>query len=198
MSVIKSIDIFQRRNYYSLRAGPLREALEEGGNAMANLVRWDPLGEMWSLRQAMDRLFEDAWVRPWGMGTNGNRSSDGAPVHALNVDLYETADNLVITAPVPGVRPEDIEITVQGDVLTIKGETHSQKDADEEHYHVQERRYGRFFRQVALPKSVKSDAAEARFENGELRLTLPKAEEAKERKIAITTGSAPQITGSSH
>jgi HSP20 family protein len=165
---------------------------------MANLVRWDPFGEMWSLRQAMDRLFEDAWVRPWTMRGNGGTAPDGAPVRSLSLDLYETGDSLVLSAAVPGVRPEDIEITVQGDVLTIQGETQTEQDADEEHYHVHERRYGRFYRQVALPKSVKSDAAEAHFENGVLKLTLPKAEEAKERKIAITAGSAPQITANSH
>jgi len=161
---------------------------------MANLVRWDPFGEMWSLRQAMDRLFEDAWVRPWG----GRRSDeDGAPTRSLALDLYETGDNLVVTAAVPGVRPEDIDITIQGDVLTIKGETQTEKDAAEEHYHLRQRRYGRFYRQVELPKSVKSDAAEAHFENGLVRLTLPKAEDAKERKIPVTAGSAPQISGNS-
>lgn len=165
---------------------------------MANLVRWDPLGEMWSLRQAMDRLFEDAWVRPWGTRGNGEPTAGGGPVRSLSLDLYETGDSLVLTAAVPGVRPEDIEITVQGDMLTIKGETQTHKEEDEEHYHFRERHYGRFHRQVALPKGVKSDAAEAHFENGVLRLTLPKAEEAKERKIAITAGSAPQITANSH
>ena len=73
---------------------------------MANLVRWDPFGEMWSLRQAMDRLFEDAFVRPNGfLGTA--RGEDGT--NALAVDMYETGDDLIVTAAVPGVRPEDID-----------------------------------------------------------------------------------------
>jgi HSP20 family protein len=160
---------------------------------MANLVRWDPFGEMWSLRQAMDRLFEDAVVRPgsWLATARGEEGAIG-----LAVDMYETADDVVVTASVPGVRPEDIDITVQGDTLTIKGETQTEKDDDgQSGYHLHERRYGRFYREVALPKNVKSDAAEAHFENGILRLRLPKAEEAKERKIQVQAGSAPQITG---
>ena len=161
---------------------------------MANLVRWDPFGEMWSLRQAMDRLFEDAFVRPNGfLGTT--RGEDGT--NGLAVDMYETGDDLIVTAAVPGVRPEDIDITVQGEVLTIKGETQTEHtDDDQTSYHVHERRYGRFYRQVALPSTVKSDAAEAHFENGILKLRLPKAEEAKERKIQVQGGSsAPQISG---
>lgn len=162
---------------------------------MANLVRWDPFGEMWSLRQAMDRLFEDAWVRPWGV-----RRVDGeaTPTSSLALDLYETGDDLVVTAAVPGVRPEDIDITIQGEVLTIKGESKAQKDVDEGNYHLHERRYGRFHRQVALPTSVDADAAQAHFENGMVRLTLPKSEAAKERKIPVTAGSAPQIGANSH
>src|SRR5437867_2978253 len=85
---------------------------------MANLVRWDPFGEMWSLRHAMDRLFEDAFVRPWSGGPQGESG-----VSALALDMYESGDDLVVTAAVPGVRPEDIDITVQGDVLTIKGQS---------------------------------------------------------------------------
>lgn len=152
---------------------------------MANLVRWEPFNEMWSLRQAMDRLFEDAFVRPWG----GVRpATDG--VSGLALDMYETGDDLVVTAAVPGVRPEDIDVTVQGDVLTIKGETQTEKDDNQSGYHLHERRSGRFYRQVALPTSVKSDAAEAHFENGILRLRLPKAEEAKERKIQVQSGGS--------
>ena len=156
---------------------------------MANLVRWDPFGEMWSLRQAMDRLFEDAFVRPWGAGAQ----TEGG-VAGLALDMYETGDDLVVTAAVPGVRPEDIDITIQGDVLTIKGQTESEQQTDKPSYHLHERRYGRFYRQVALPHAVKSDAADASFENGILRLRLPKSEEAKERKIQVQAGSAaPQV-----
>lgn len=159
----------------------------QGGAKMAKLTRWDPFGHMWSLRDAMDRLFEDALVRPWSVG------SDGAPVSTLAIDMYETADDVVVTASVPGVRAEDIEITVQGDTLTIRGETRTEHEVTEEAYHYRERRHGRFHRRVGLPRSVRSDAAEASFENGILRLRLPKVEEAHERKIPVTS-PAPQMT----
>ena len=159
---------------------------------MANITRWDPFSDMLSLRQAMDRLFEDAWVRPWNGAEAGN--GDGAGARGLPVDLYETNDELVLTATVPGFKPEDIDITIQGDVLTIKGETKSDETTGEGAYHRRERRFGRVYRQVAMPVSVKADEAHADFENGVLKLHLPKAEEAKERKIPVTSGNAPQIT----
>jgi len=158
---------------------------------MANLTRWDPFNEMLTLRQAMDRLFEDAWVSPWA--ARGHASGDSRTM-GLPVDLYETGDDLVLTATVPGVKPEDIDITVQGDVLTIKGQFNSEDKAEEGSYHRHERRSGSFYRQVALPSAVKSDAAEASFEHGVLKLRLPKADEAKERKIPVSSaGSTPQI-----
>jgi HSP20 family protein len=159
---------------------------------MANVTRWDPFSDVLSLRQAMDRLFEDAWVRPWTLRSISSGEGNGAS--SLPVDLYETGDELVLTATVPGMKPEDIDITIQGDMLTIKGETRSDEAKEEGNYHRRERRFGQFYRQVTLPTSVKSEGAQAQFENGVLTLHLPKAEEAKERRIPVTAGSAPQIT----
>lgn len=147
---------------------------------MANITRWDPFGEMLSLRQAMDRLFEDSWVRVGGGGDTAT---------TLAVDVYESDNELVVTANVPGVKPEDIDISVQGDTLTIKGETHSEATSREENYYRRERRFGAFYRQLLLPRPVKSEAAEAEFENGVLRLRIPLAEEARERKIPIKGAS---------
>src|SRR4029450_4460777 len=98
------------------KLGLARRAARKSGGTMANLVRWDPFGEMCSLRQAMDRLFEEAFVRAW----NATAQAEGG-VSGLALDMYENGDDLVVTAAVPGVRPEDIDITIQGDVLTIKG-----------------------------------------------------------------------------
>lgn len=151
---------------------------------MANITRWDPFGEMLSLRQAMDRLFEDSWVRVGGVF-----SSDTATT--LAVDVYESDNELVVTANVPGIKPKDIDISIQGDTLTIKGETHSEATSREENYYRRERRFGAFYRQLLLPRPVKSDAAEAEFENGVLRLRIPMADEARERKIPIK--GAPQV-----
>lgn len=145
---------------------------------MANsVVRWDPFGDMLSLRQAMDRLFEEAWVRP-----GATLPTAGAVV--LPLDLYETGDDVVVVASVPGVRSEDIEIGVQADVLTIRGEVRVAESADVK-YHRRERQGGQFVRQLTLPVSVDSEHAEARFEDGVLTLRLPKAEQAKLRRIPI-------------
>jgi HSP20 family protein len=152
---------------------------------MANIVRWDPFGETLSLRQAMDKLFEDAWVRPWHQA-----AQTGNGLNALALDIYETGDDIVVTAAVPGVKPEDLEITVQGDVLTIRGETKVDESVGDEKYHRRERGFGRFGRQVVLPMGVDSGRAEAQFEHGVLTLKLPKAEQAKERRIPITAGAA--------
>src|SRR5688500_16701429 len=92
---------------------------------MANLVRWDPFSEFTTLRQAMDRLLEDAWVRPstsWGSWGNGQGSLGSGFTGGFAFDMYETGDDYVVTATLPGVRPEDVDISVQGNILTITGE----------------------------------------------------------------------------
>lgn len=149
---------------------------------MANsAVRWDPFGDMLSLRQAMDHLFEEAWVRPAAALTSAGTS-------VLPVDLYETGDEVVVVASVPGVRSEDIEISVQADVLTIRGASPAAESADQVKYHRRERQGGQFVRQLVLPISVDSERAQARFEDGVLTLRLPKAEQAKLRRIPIQSG----------
>jgi len=146
------------------------------------IVRWDPFREMISLRDAMDRLFEESFVRPWDdrwlrFSTNGGGS--------LAVDMYETDKDIVVKAALPGIKPEDIDITVTEDVLTIKGETKAEEEVEQENYHLRERRYGAFQRSVRLPTDVKADKAEAVFENGVLTLTLPKAEEVLPKTIKV-------------
>jgi HSP20 family protein len=148
---------------------------------MANLMRLDPARDMMSLREAMDRLFEESFLRP---GFFGNGESGAA---MLPMDIYETENEVVVKAAVPGVKPEDIEVTVTGDLLTIKGEFKSESEEKDEkrNWHRQERRFGSFSRQVTLPAGVNTDACQADFENGVLKLTLPKAEEAKVKRVQI-------------
>jgi HSP20 family protein len=99
--------------------------------------------------------------------------------------MYQTADEVVIKASLPGVKPEDVDITVSGDTVTIKGETKTEEEIKREDYLYQERRYGVFSRSVRLPGSMQMDKAEAVFENGVLKLTIPKAEEAKPKSIKV-------------
>jgi HSP20 family protein len=142
------------------------------------LTRWDPFGEMLSLRKAMDRLLEESFVRPtfgWGGGEAGG----------VDVDLMEKDDALVVTASLPGVKPEDTNVTVENNVLTIRGEMREEQERKDERYHRRERRYGSVARRIALPTAVNADAAQATFEHGVLTITLPKAEQAKPRQIAV-------------
>jgi HSP20 family protein len=99
--------------------------------------------------------------------------------------VYETADSVVVKTAVPGVKPEEIDITITGDVLTIKGETKTEEKVEKANYFRQERRYGAFQRSVELPGSLLTDKAKASFENGLLTLTIPKSEEVKPKTIKV-------------
>ena len=145
---------------------------------MSNLIRWEPMREMMTLREAMDRLFDDAFTRP--VGTNGN-SNWGAPA----IDLYQTNDNVIVKAALPGLKAEDVQISITGDVLTLKGEFKQNNEVKEATYHIKEQRYGSFERSVMLPTDVETDKAKADFENGILSITLPKAEQVKPRTITV-------------
>ena len=145
------------------------------------VVRWEPFNEMVSLRDAVNRLFEDSFIRPgaWPLPFDGGNFS-------VPADVIETKDNVIVKMSAPGVKPEDIEIAVVGDTLAIKGEMKSEEQFEEGSYIRKERRFGAFQRTLSLPASVASDRARAEFENGVLTLTLPKAEEAKPKSIKVT------------
>lgn len=145
---------------------------------MSSPMRWEPFDEMRGLRRRMDRLFDDFFrgprFLPWEPAELG-----------FALDVYETDDALMVKAALPGVRPEEVDISVTGDVLTIKGETKSEEETKRENYHRRELRYGAFARSIPLPTRVDHDKAEATFENGVLTVTMPKAEEAKSKPIKI-------------
>jgi HSP20 family protein len=151
------------------------------------IERWDPFREAISLRDAMNTLLQESFIRPTGL-----LAGDG--LAALPLDVSETEDEFVVKASLPGIRPEDVQITVQGDTLTIRGESKADEERKGEHWHVRERRSGRFQRSVSLAAPVSADRAQAHYEHGVLTLTLPKAEEAKPRQIKIG-GAAPSQIG---
>lgn len=144
---------------------------------MADIMRWDPFAEMASLRETMDRLFDE--VRPWRY-SSGNGSGTYFPV-----DVLDTDEEVIVKASLPGVKPEDIDISVTGQILTLKGESKEEREEKEGSYYRRERRYGSFVRQLQLPTEVDPNKAEAVFEHGVLRLTLPKAEAMKPRTIKV-------------
>lgn len=148
---------------------------------MSGLIRFDPEREFLSLRDAMNRLMEESFVLPSMLGeVRGSGRSWG-----LAVDMYETNDNLLVKASVPGIKPEQLEVTVQGETLIIKGEAQEEQQREQGRYHVRERRQGAFSRTLTLPFAIQSDKVQATFENGVLTLTLPKAEEIKPRNIKV-------------
>jgi HSP20 family protein len=147
---------------------------------MSNLIRWEPAREMMTLREAMDRLFDDAFTRPLGFG-NGHSNAWSVPA----VDMYQTDNEVVVKASLPGIKADEVQINVTGEVLTIKGETSQKDETNEKAWHIREQRWGMFERSIALPTPVVADKAKADFENGIVTITLPKAEEAKPKSITI-------------
>lgn len=133
-----------------------------------------------SLRQAMDKLMEDSFIRPSRLMTVFGES----PLPA--VDMYETAKELVVKVNVPGVKAEELDIHLNGDVLTIIGERKSEEEEKKEGYYYQEQRYGSFQRAVSLPPNLKTDKAEAALEDGILTLKIPKTEATKPKAIKVT------------
>lgn len=143
-----------------------------------SIVRWEPFRDFMTLREAMDRLFEESFVRP--------RREWPSPVEGtLALDMYETEDAVVVKTAVPGVKSDDIDITISGNTLSISGETKVEEEVKEDNYIRRERRYGSFSRSVVLPESVNPDEAEASFEDGILTLSIPKAPEAKPKVIKV-------------
>lgn len=143
------------------------------------VVRWNPWREMTTLREATDRLLEDSLVRPtrsWGDG------SVERPFK-LPLDVYTTPEEIVIVASLPGLTPDEVDIAIEGDSLTIRGKLRAPLENVE--YLSEERPYGALSRTLTLNVPVDADKAEAVFENGVLTLTLPKAEESKPKVIKV-------------
>src|SRR5687768_51566 len=153
---------------------------------MTNLTRWEPAREMMTLREAMDRLFDDAFTRPFSVMREGG-SSWSSPA----IDMYQTDNDVVVKAALPGIKADEVQINVTGDttapVVTIKGETKHEEEKKDKSWHIREHRWGAFERSVRLPTGVISDRAKADFEHGILTITLPKSEEVKPKTITVKT-----------
>jgi len=143
--------------------------------------RWDPFAELMSMRQMMDRLFEESFGR-----TRRGLAERGGPM-VMPVDVFETGDSYTIKAPLPGAKPEDVNISVSGNTISIRAEIKDEETVVPDNYLYQERALGSYVRDVELPAPVQADKAEARFENGLLILTVPKSEEAKPKQIKVRT-----------
>lgn len=146
---------------------------------MPAVVRFDPFRDLTSLRDEMNRLFN----RTVGEGVSSGSAWTPA------VDIFDTEEAIVLRAELPGLSTEDIEIEIDDNVLTLKGERRFQEAVDEGRFYRLERAYGHFQRSVTLPQGVKADEISADFENGVLSVRVPKADEVKPRKIAIAAST---------
>jgi HSP20 family protein len=151
---------------------------------MAMPTRYDPFADLVPLRSAMDRLFQDSFVRPFG-----SVATAGIPV-----DVEETGDAYVVTASLPGWKPEDVNVTVQKGTVTIAGEWKAEPEADKgKTYHLRERQMASFRRSISFGMPIDADKVQASYDNGVLTLTLPKAESAKPRTIKIGTSGQKRL-----
>lgn len=148
---------------------------------MSTMTRWDPFRELTTLRDEMNRLFSRA-VPEAG---RGGQASTWSPA----VDVFDTADAIVLKAELPGLKPEEVEVEVDDDVLSIRGERTFREEVEEGRYHRIERAYGAFARTMALPAGVKAGEITASFTDGVLEVRVPKAEQATPRKITISAQS---------
>jgi HSP20 family protein len=143
------------------------------------IIRWDPFRDLVTLREKMNRLFEDA------VTSRGEQKDLVASSWAPAVDIYEDETHLVLTAEVPGINEKDIEIKLEDNTLSIHGERKMEKETKEENYHRIERAYGSFYRSFTLPNYIDKEKIRAEHENGVLKIIMPKREELKPRKVRI-------------
>lgn len=147
-----------------------------------SITRWDPTRDFVSLREAMDRLFEDSVIRPHLFG-DGRATS-------FPVDLYETPEAFVLKGTLPGVRPEQLDVNATSEGVFIRAEIKEGVEVKEENWLLRERKSGMVQRNFTLPTQIDPNKVEAQFENGVLTLTLPKAEAVRPKQIKVKTGGA--------
>ena len=148
------------------------------------LSRWDPFREMISMRRAMDRLID---------GSLSGQDQMSEVQWSLPLDVIEHDNEFIVKASLPGVKPDDIDVTFDKGMLTIKGQVMNESENEEGEYHLRERSYGTFTRTISLPSTIKADDIQANFNDGILTLELPKSEEVKPKRIAVNKGQQKSI-----
>jgi len=144
---------------------------------MTKLTRWEPFREMRRMHDMLDQLMDRSlWDDP---------SDAGQKMGFLPLDVYQAENNVVVKATAPGFKAEDIDISITGNTLTIRGEASEEKEEEGAQYYLRERRASSFSRTITLPATVKAEEASAEFSNGELTLTLPMVEDVKPKTISV-------------
>jgi len=154
-----------------------------------SIVRYDPFRDLRTLQEEVNRLFSTNLTRAFG------DEGIGRGAWAPSVDIYENKDQIVLEAELPGMKQEDFDLTIENNVITLRGERRFEKTDESDNYHRVERSYGSFTRSFTLPPSVSAEGTKAEYTNGVLRVTLPKREETKARRIEVsgTTTGAKRI-----
>ena len=147
------------------------------------LRRWEPFNELRRMEDVFGRM-RPIFLRPNRMVRRWSEERE------LPLDIFQTEDNVTVKASVPGIKPEDVEVTVEGNTLTLRGETKAEEETKEENLLLQERRYGSFCRSVTLPTGLDTGKAEASYENGVLTLSIPKRGETKPKSIKVKVAKA--------
>jgi HSP20 family protein len=158
-----------------------------------SVSRWDPFQDLLAIQDEMNQLFG----RAVGQGPGRSQGQSGERMWAPALDISERKDAYVVTVEVPGIKAEDLDITLEDGLLTIQGERRFTQETTEQQFHRVERRYGSFRRSITLPTQVQAEQIEASFEDGVLEVIVPKAEEAKPKKISVRSGGGRQVEGSS-
>lgn len=149
---------------------------------MTVLTRWDPFRELTALQDRMNRLFQDSF------GPNRSDESLSTGTFAPAVDVYEDEHNVTLKVEIPGIEEKDIDIRVENNTLTVRGERKLEKEEKEENYHRIERHFGSFFRSFSLPATVDTENVHATYDKGVLEIQLAKREEAKPKQIKVSVG----------
>jgi HSP20 family protein len=164
---------------------------------MTTMMRWDPFQD---LRSAQDEMAQMSPMLAHALGLHARQQGNDRAMTtawAPALDISERKDAYLVTVELPGLKPEDLDITMEDGLLTIKGERQFTSESSEQQFHRVERRYGAFRRSITLPAQVQADHIEATFDNGVLEIMVPKAEETKPKRIQVRPGSAKTLDASS-
>jgi HSP20 family protein len=144
-----------------------------------NIIRWTPFRDLVTVREKMNDIFEEAFT------SRGEEKDMVASTWTPSVDIYENENELVLSAEAPGIEDKDIEIKIENNTLSIQGERKIEKETKEENYHRIERSYGSFYRSFTLPTNINQDNIKAEYDNGVLRISMPKKPELKPKKVKV-------------
>ena len=164
---------------------------------MATMMRWDPFQDLRSAQEEMAQMGQMSPMLAHALGLYGQQQSSAtATAWAPALDISERKDAYLVTVELPGVEADDLDITMEDGLLTIQGERHFAHDSSEQQFHRVERRYGAFRRSITLPAQVQAELIEASFDNGVLQIVVPKAEEAKPKRIQVRPGRTEGLAAS--